>query len=225
MRITLSGIDERTNLQRLIDLIPRDQLYKVEFAILLSANPEGRHRYPTLDYIEDYVDNITKLNENVNFAIHLCGGTARSNALKGKYNYLLNDPEEIKRIQVNGKVSLEELEQFTQKFYQQIITQHVPYNLGLNIVNEEIGNGNHALLVDASGGNGISPKEWIAPETNKFVGFAGGLGANNLEQELVRIKQVSKPGVWVDMESSLRDENDWFDIDKALKCIELVVEA
>jgi hypothetical protein len=221
MRITLSGIDEKTRLYRLVDKIPKEQRHKVEFAILLSANPEGRNRYPSLAWIEDTLN----LHEDINFAVHLCGSTARKNALEGKYYFLDDNGEDVKRIQVNGKVSLEELEQFTKMFYQQIITQHVPYNAGLNVVNEEIGNGNHALLVDASGGKGISPTEWIAPETNKFVGFAGGLGPHNLETELLRIKQVSKPGVWVDMESSLRDENDWFDIDKALKCIELVVEA
>lgn len=220
MRITLSGIDEKTHLQRIIDGIPKSYLHNVEFAILLSENPENRHRYPSLPWIED----ILNLHEDINFAIHLCGKLARKNALEGKYYHILWTDENVKRIQVNGKVSVDELEQFTELFYQQIITQHATYN-NLNILTDKIGNGNHALLIDASGGKGISPSEWLAPETNKFVGFAGGLGSHNLDEELLKIKKVSKPGAWVDMESSLRDENDWFDIPKAIKCVKLVLDS
>jgi phosphoribosylanthranilate isomerase len=218
MNITLSGIDEKTDVGLLLnnlDVYTRDNL---ELAILLSANPEGRNRYPSIDWIRSFVN---KSHHKCGIAVHLCGSTARKNALEGKYFDILDDQWHVQRIQVNGKVSIEELEQFTEKFNQTIITQHVPYNESLASTTITP----HSLLVDASGGKGISPTEWVAPVTSKFVGFAGGLGPHNLKTELRKIAMVSKPCAWVDMESSLRDENDWFDIHKALKCIELVVEA
>jgi phosphoribosylanthranilate isomerase len=80
----------------------------------------------------------------------------------------------------------------------------------------------HGILVDASGGRGISPVEWVRPPTDKRVGFAGGLGPDNLEQELPRILDVSRFGDWIDMETGLRDDDDWFDVERARAVLEIV---
>jgi phosphoribosylanthranilate isomerase len=81
------------------------------------------------------------------------------------------------------------------------------------------GDGRHALLVDQSGGRGIKPEQWVRPNTSKPVGFAGGLGPNNLDAEMR--KMPLRPRSWVDMESGLRNEQDWFDVTKAEACIKI----
>lgn len=77
---------------------------------------------------------------------------------------------------------------------------------------------NQAVLVDASGGQGISPEKWSAPRQSCPVGFAGGLSPENLEVELPKILEVARPGFWVDMESSLRVEG-CFDLARARQAV------
>jgi phosphoribosylanthranilate isomerase len=78
---------------------------------------------------------------------------------------------------------------------------------------------NHSLLVDGSGGRGLSPERWVKPTTSKRVGFAGGLGPDNISAEYARIKEVAEGDFWIDMEGKLRDENDWFDTEKAYRML------
>ncbi len=80
---------------------------------------------------------------------------------------------------------------------------------------------NHAVLVDSSGGRGQSPEVWARPETNKSVGFAGGLGPANLRMELSSIEAVAKEPWWIDMEERLRDAADWFSVSRAKMVMDL----
>ncbi len=75
------------------------------------------------------------------------------------------------------------------------------------------------MLVDASGGRGITPAAWEAPATAKRVGFAGGLSPENMGWQLPLIRSVAKPDFWVDMESSLRDPADQFSVTRAQAAI------
>jgi phosphoribosylanthranilate isomerase len=217
MNITLSGIDEKTDLKFLSSNFNYSS--KVEFAILLSAKPDGRNRYPSLDWIREAIKTDLK------FAVHLCGGDARKNALNGEYNDILKS-KNVDRIQVNGKVSIEELKTFCNMLYNSIIiTQDCPSNKELaNIPYSPHMPNNRHILIDGSGGNGIVRENWDLPshlsQCSLPIGFAGGLGPDNLSEILPKIKANKLyHSPWVDMETKLRDENDWFDISKALNCI------
>jgi hypothetical protein len=205
--ITVTGLDERTNLADAFRLVAPD----VEFGILVSLTPEGRHRYPSLLWV---LQAATALREHA--AIHVCGSNARREALAGNLDPILT---KVRRIQVNGTVSADELALFLRRFPSQvIITQHQPANASLmNIVDDT---GRHAVLVDASGGRGISPDEWQRPAGAKPVGFAGGLGPDNLADEIPRIAAVAHGHWWVDMEGKLRDDGDWFDLARARAAID-----
>jgi hypothetical protein len=65
----------------------------------------------------------------------------------------------------------------------------------------------------------MSPEQWDRPDTCKPVGFAGGLGPNNILVEIQRISSVATGNWWVDMEGKLRDKNDWFDLTKAMAVV------
>ena len=188
--ITVTGIDENTPISLLKKL-------DAEIGILYTATPEGRNRYPSREWITKTASQLDQV------AVHICGSVARKELLNGELNTMLH---EAQRIQVNGVLTIEETEHICAMFpTHTIVTQHTFKNTPLLNVKAS----NHALLIDASGGRGVSPEQWIRPETDKQVGFAGGLGSDNLEDQLNLISPIAKGLWWVDMEGKLR-RDDWF---------------
>lgn len=202
MNITFSGIDEFSNIDDLKTL-------DVEYGVLLSLSPKGRNRYPNLNWIE----HCTK---HLNCALHICGSEARSSFLKNDFKHIIKN---CQRIQVNGKVDELELDYICKKYYDRIIiTQHNEHNiplLDLNITN-------HAILCDASGGRGIVPNEWPILNTEKKVGYAGGLGKDNIYGQIRKIQEIDETPAWIDMETKLRDEEDKFSFDECVSILELI---
>jgi hypothetical protein len=203
-RITLTGADERTDIDQLVELVNR--FPAVEVGLLYTATPEGRPRYPSRDWL---LTAAAKLSEHV--AIHVCGRTARLQMLNDELHDLTRHAP---RVQVNGVLSVDELVGCAGKV-STLITQHTAANTAL----VEVQLPNHALLIDGSGGRGISPEAWLPPKTHKPVGFAGGMGPDNIVAELMRIEPVAKYNAWVDMEGKLRVD-DWFDFRLANACAE-----
>lgn len=205
MRITLTGADERTSIDALVSLALDCSV--VEIGLLFTASPEGRNRYPSLDWLKDAAQALSG-----RCAIHVCGGAARAMLKAGELAPVtLHAP----RVQVNGVIPPADLPSLADRV-DTLITQHCPSNSGL--VHAPVDN--HVLLVDGSGGRGISPEAWERPSTNKDVGFAGGLGPGNLCDELCRIGVVASGEWWVDMEGKLR-KDDWFDVAAARSAAEL----
>lgn len=204
-RITLTGADERTSIDALIELVNR--FPTVEIGLLYTTTPENRPRYPSRDWLAKVA---AALSGRV--AIHVCGGLARLELADG---HLADLTRHAPRIQVNGRLTAFMAEALARRVGT-LLTQHTPENAHLL----EVAASNHAILVDASGGRGISPGVWAAPATDKAVGFAGGLGPENLQDEYRRLEPIARPGAWSDMESKLRTE-DWFDISLATRCAEI----
>ena len=205
--ITLSGVDEGTPFSDLTHLAELG----AEIVFLYTFDPEDRHRYPP----EVWIENALRLLWKNHTALHVCGTRARKELLDGNLEQMAHG---VNRIQVNGQVSTSELLRLCNLMpYIPVITQHTEANADLL----SVGAKNHALLVDSSGGRGLLPTCWERPETAKAVGFAGGLTPDNLAEELPKIAAVAKGEWWLDMETSLRDENDWFSVPKALKVMEI----
>lgn len=201
MNITFTGLDNKTTRAH-IDLLLKDP--RVELGVLLSANPDGRNRYMYPHQVQTVLEWCTGRS-----AMHVCGG-ARNQLFGSRIDHLVNLAG---RIQVNGALEAPDVEAICRRFPEkEFITQHTAMNRGLLAVPFE----NHLLLVDGSGGRGISPQVWQRPETKKRVGFAGGLGPSNVAREVERIKMVAQEPFWIDMEGRLRDSQDWFDVEKCL---------
>lgn len=200
--ITLTGADERTPLEGLMHLV--SAYPAVEVGLLYTETPEGRPRYPCLDWL---LETARALSGRV--AIHVCGSAARRRLRDGQLRELTTHAP---RVQVNGRIDPDELPLLAQRVGT-LITQHNRLNEGLLALPVR----NHALLIDASGGRGISPAAWDNPQTDKPLGRAGGLGPHNLLAELEAFSAVARPGAWIDMEGRLRTD-DWFDIDLAFLC-------
>jgi len=193
--ITVTGADEKTDIQSLGRL-------DAEIGLLYTATPEGRNRYPSRQWVLSAARHLKRV------ALHVCGGRARQELINGELDDIL---PYIQRIQVNGLLAADELVQIcTRQPLHVIITQHHARNAHLLDIQET----NHVVLIDASGGKGLSPEKWEAPITRKHVGFAGGLGPSNLFRELCQITRISRRGWWVDMEGKLRVD-DWFSVENA----------
>lgn len=200
--ITLTGADERTSLDELLELT---QLYhEVEIGLLYTENPEGRNRYPSMAWLQRTAQVLSG-----RVAIHVCGSGARRRLLNGELDALIRYAP---RIQVNGRIDPAELHLLARRVGT-LITQHNAFKECLMTIPVA----NHSLLIDASGGRGITPDGWDVLMTQKPVGRAGGLGPDNLTSELGTFAVEARNGAWVDMEGKLRTD-DWFDLDTARRC-------
>jgi phosphoribosylanthranilate isomerase len=196
--ITVTGADERTDLAALAKL-------DAEIGLLYTETPEGRNRYPRWDWIREASLEIRRAS------LHICGRGARAKLMDGKLAV-----SGFQRIQVNGLLECAEVEQLCLLYPRHtIVTQFHYDNRHLLVVCAP----NHALLIDGSGGRGKSPDTWNRPTTTKHVGFAGGLGPDNILEEIPKIQSIAHPGWWVDMEGKLR-VNDWFSVERAAECID-----
>jgi len=202
--ITLTGADERTSLTALQDLLAAHPC--LEIGLLYTETPEGRNRYPRRSWL---IEAVGALGERC--ALHLCGSRARLEAFEAPL--WMQFPG---RVQVNGAINAAAVASLLQRL-STVITQH---DLQKNPDLSATAIAGHALLVDASGGRGISPKTWTRPRTTKDVGFAGNLGPDNLEAQLPRIARVARGAWWVDMETKLRNEQDWFCLDQARRAVD-----
>lgn len=214
--ITLTGIDERTDLARAAKL-------NAELGILLSLTPEGRPRYPSQEWIFNKALEVLP-----NVAIHICGSAARNGLATGILDDIALHPA-VKRIQLNGHYTIADVGYVCDYFQEkQIITQQKDGNDHLQWVERA----NHQILMDSSGGKGLCPTNWDIPWRRapvsqpivelariKRVGFAGGLGPDNLYEQLGFMVASNRNAClgwwWVDMENKLRDSDDWFSLDAA----------
>ena len=205
MKITLTGADERTHIQDLVDLVAKWPA--VEIGLLYSHNIDGGNRYPSRPWLLTTAQALSG-----RCALHVCGRMARDELLAGDMaDIVAHTP----RVQVNGRMTVDETVAAAARV-RLLITQHNNLNPGLLDAPCE----NHQILVDSSGGRGMSPDAWKTPHTKKQVGYAGGMGPDNLGRTLLSLSMIFKGEWWVDMESKLR-RDDWFDIALARRAAEI----
>lgn len=204
--ITITGVDKCTSFEDISLLLDAG----AEVAVLWTETPEGRNRYPSVSWM---VNMRSRCRQYGSIAVHVCGSGARKRLLKSGGALFIHG---FNRIQINGRVSVDDLCRVCDRYEVEVITQNHATNAEL--LNYPMAS--HAILVDGSGGRGIAPAEWIRPITRKRVGFAGGLGPDNLAAELPKIAAVATGDWWVDMESSVRTD-DWFDVEKALEAVRI----
>lgn len=204
--ITMTGVDAATDLF----MLPED----IEIGVLYTATTKERKRYPEP---HDIVRMLTYMQmQGRRLALHVCGKTAREQLLNSQLLYLT---DKVQRIQVNGILYAEYVRTVCRMHEKKtIIVQANEKNLRLRDIFEP----NLAMLVDASGGRGVSPVEWIRPYTDKPVGFAGGLGPHNIATELPRIMEVATGEWWIDMEGQIRSDDDQFDVFKAIEVVRII---
>ncbi len=217
--VTLTGVDESMPLPHLANL--SQEFPFVEWGFLYSPKRQGQPgRYPSLQFLKRV---FKELSPYVRVALHLCGDSVT--------DFVTDEPvvsDLVRwvagregRVQLNFNAStlgfpVEELTDCIDQLPRTpFITQ---YNQANTDVWKQLGGcENHCVLFDASGGRGMSPGGWPAPLQGVRCGYAGGLGPENVQAELARIRAAAgDQPFWIDMEGKLRDQNDRFDLGSVL---------
>jgi hypothetical protein len=211
LSVSLTGADDTVNPEKLKALSDRYPL--VEWAILSSEKRQGELRYPS----EDWVERFHQACPLARKAIHLCGKDV--DAFLAMDTRIHKKIAKFDRVQLNFNQrrhpkDLETLVQVANKVTPRIILQYNSANASLwSELRDKIIN--MAVLFDASGGGGHSPKAgWPEMLPGTICGFAGGLGPDNIVSEFEVISRMAVGrGFWIDMESKLRSPvDDSFDL-------------
>jgi hypothetical protein len=223
---TLTGVDRNTSPARLGQLAHK--FPKAELAFFFTRALGPQNRFQTFSGIQSMLDA-----GQLQWAIHLCGravpefiraAVSQSAEERSCESFRLATHPAVSRIQLNfafrrAAFSLSELEVAIRSVSIPVITQEHRANEGVSLALKVP---NHQVLFDASGSRGIETSEWLPPLDGKICGFAGGLGPETLSRALPVIKQVcADQPFWIDMETHIRDENDWLNLDACERVLQI----
>ena len=227
--LTFTGIDRHTDLERLAEMAERYP--RAEFAVLVGTRTgQDDPQYPPLGTVWELRHRLPRT------AIHLCGRYAREAAgaapessqlhdlCRGFGRVQVNLPGAPRRVGEEGRGVGEEgrrkhsLTVFAEKVDPEtVILQHREAwsRIPLNDVRFE-------YLHDLSGGKGIECIDsWPDPPRHRRVGYAGGLGPQNICRALDFLERRPAANTWLDMQRGVRDQENRLD----LGLVELVCRA
>ena len=229
--ITFTGIDAKTDIQDMIDI--QREFPIAEFGVLTSYHwNENGNRY--LD--PQLLFNLR--GQGLNLALHICG-TAAHDAALGKWEYIdetIFAPSAPVGIELFKRVQLNLAERKDNPDYcwipliigqELIVQQRAELELPLfenTLKKWKAGPFPHrdtiSALLDSSGGRGLDTPLRVWPSSGK-IGYAGGISSDNVADKLAFLMENEQVGdCWIDMESGVRTD-DWFDIDKVWKVLEI----
>jgi len=198
--ITFTGVDIKTDISRVNRLSER---YNVEWGVLYSPSKKDDNRYSSYETVSELVNKIHKP------ALHLCGKAINQFIdIEVNLQFLLREMFiNDNRVQLNTNLSslsktklnllINNIESSANKFILQFNENNKDY---INLFPENVD-----ILYDASGGNGLEINEYLPPMSNRFCGYAGGLGVDNIKEAVTKADKVSN-NYWLDMESKIRTD-------------------
>ncbi len=227
-KVTITGADDTVGA---FDLMQLSILFPfVEWGILLSSKRYGSPRYPTKSAIKLITEPWAGGKVKPNLSLHLCGQYVRD-FLLGNFHFIddigIDRWQAFQRVQINTHGELHEfngpqLARFIQvNPHKQFIFQYD--NTNHTLIEFISGLKNVAVLHDLSSGTGILPTHW--PDLIKGIdcGYAGGLGPDNLNEQIQSILSIAgDASIWIDMETHVRSNmGQNFDLEKVRKCLEI----
>jgi phosphoribosylanthranilate isomerase len=220
----------------------------VEFGVLFRPDKEGEPRYASSAWV-DRLSQVANKQKTMKLAAHLCGSRVNE-VLRGHDVFLSTLPAlGFQRIQINATAvngvdtsrlneSVSAMASLMKKypnleFILQKNDETMPLWQGLLDSNEcgAVGSlaDNVSMLVDESKGTGVLASSWPSPPPDYKIGYAGGIGPDNIEEVLTDVMKAAQgTPVWIDMESSLRsvkNDKDVFDLDKCYAVIDATCKA
>ena len=212
--VTFTGVDDKTSL----DVLKLLDSENIEWGILVSANNTDKGtavRFPSFETI----DKVLNLGLN-NVSCHICGNLARHYVKTGDFSQIRDfltqkRVEKFSRFQLNirGYDSYKPfvIEEDIHIIIQVSDSKSYQYFYQMQVLNPE----KVEALIDYSGGKGKLGYFDYVSDGDEILGYAGGIGVNNVAYILGYIEGRMECDVkyWIDMESSVRTD-DWFDLDK-----------
>jgi len=204
---TITGADDSVSVKELNE-ISKDFPF-VEWGILMSANArDGIPRFPS----DAWQGELAREGKGLNLSAHVCGQWVRAIARGGMPENFWRHAFRFPRVQLNFHGQTHE---FSPEFYvkmkrltQQIIFQIDDVNNA--VFQEALRLGVNAVpIFDLSHGAGILPAAWPKPVPGVLCTYAGGLGPENLKDQLKRIEDVvGDQTICIDMETRVRSADD-----------------
>lgn len=225
--ITFTGVDKQTSLPKLAELTREFPKFNIEWG-LLASKTQTANRYMDFGAIEfamrDYKD--------LNWALHLCGSCVREFAdwYFNRENFITL-PAEARLAKLADRVQLnfnwEATADSTQSLIHNLTNSEFYLIAQYNKNNKSFWDSLEPIksafspLVDASGGRGTLIKNFASPKNYLYVGYAGGINAQNCNDVYSACQQVTqgRTNFWLDMESGVRTD-DWFDLAKVRAVLE-----
>jgi hypothetical protein len=211
-KVTFTGIDERTDLKRVKQLQKKYPF--AEFGVLLSYDwKENGQRFPNPEILA----RLEK--QGLNLSAHFCGQAAIDLAIGKRFKVLEQLSSHIRlfrRCQLNLRANglFSNLRKLSPIPYinEVIVQMHTPELCEQFLAGERP---KHlSFLLDASGGAGIDTPIQILTSPGAHIGYAGGIGPDNVEGKLRTLLEYdSKEKFWIDMETRVRTE-EWLDLNK-----------
>lgn len=217
--VTFTGWDRHTDLGELVDFLTSNKPRSIEVAVLMSSTRVGADRYPDADEAALILRAARSAGHRT--AAHLCGRLA---------NNMLKTPETAVPL-FEGLLGLADRIQVNvpETFWPPVDRYFAAGALGMALrkpIIVQVRGQNwpdpwHGVqyLFDRSGGRG-EVADQVPPLTAFMVGYAGGLGPENVHAFLDRLRPMRQPRplsdvrftspIWIDMESGIRESMSAF---------------
>lgn len=238
-KLALNGIDEGVKVS---DLYPLAKEYCSSFGILLTGDPKGRPRYPSLAFIKEFIAEIGRNNNGpdgeieteeeylrpyITLDLHLCGEYIDM-MIEEEHIGLENYLNGVSTVQFNvaGRDwNREQLADFKKKARAWCVYYGFSHVMQVRGMPED---DDGTYLIDNSLGTGRLMTEFPVPShlhrhgRGHQIGYAGGINHTNVVDVMGNItKEVNKHGVcfysyYLDIESGVRNVGDQFSVEMAL---------
>lgn len=206
-RVTITGADDTTSIPQLVEL--SQEFPFAEWGILVSRRSEGSTRFPSRDWIDEFM----AVSYGLQLSMHICGAWVRQMFVgELRWEDLPSCFPVVERIQINTHAQQHaSTSAFTDKLAERPNVQFIFQWDGVNdhlIYAAKACGLNVAALFDTSGGAGILPDKWVPPAHEFPCGYAGGLGPDNVVEQIRKIEAVCTKAFWIDMERRVRTPDD-----------------
>lgn len=243
-RVTITGADDSVRPIDIADLSERFPF--VEWGILVSRSQQGNPRYATEHWLRNMQQHAQLRTFPIKLSLHVCGYWVRQ-LLLGENELPAWMLERFQRVQLNfhaertpcnPNLFIDALPSLGDR---QVIFQidgahgnkHFESAFRDDFCKVDV-----VPLFDVSGGAGILPERWPQPMYGAnqpgesvddvkmlYHGYAGGLGPENLAEQIPLIAAAADKGparFWIDMETRVRSSNDHqFNLGKVIQCLEI----
>jgi len=195
--LTFTGADDKTSIGEMINLSNR---FPIEWAILISKDRAGTSSYPSIPFI----DTIRQFGPTLRLSLHVCGSYSKEIIETRRCKDIAKLIDGFQRIQINHKpfTEISHVMDFARKNGVAPIVQC----RGDDFPDDP----RVTWLYDKSGGNGIIPDNFPSHTDTRLVGYAGGLGIDNIKTVCDNLN-ASGP-FWLDMQSKIRNDDDELDL-------------
>jgi hypothetical protein len=223
--VTIIGADDSVTPKDLIDMSA--QYPFVEWGILLSRSKQGSKRFPSRAWIQKLCSLAQDSHTRPGISWQLCGAWLEDLCM-GKIScpHLKTDAYDRLALIFNAHnykfsfgLFLERLSEMKEKGHH-IIFQMDGVNDILVHLAKRAGIKAQALF-DLSHGTGKTPNGWPSPLPGIKCGYAGGIGPDNIQQELQKIAAVTAcTSTWIAIETKVRSHNGQsLDLKKVAQCL------